>query len=67
MVSDGFISDSENVLVKGWEGCRGGLAVSLWNPTGEDQAVTLRSRQTGRAVTIVVPAERAAAAVIDEA
>lgn len=65
--SDGFISDSENVLVKGWEGCRGGLAVSLWNPTGEDQAVTLRSRQTGRAVTIVVPAERAAAAVIDEA
>ena len=64
---DGFTSDSENVLVKGWEGCNGGLAVSLWNPTGEDQVVNLRSCKTGRAVTIIVPAERVAAAVIDEA
>ena len=64
---DGFTLDSENVLVKGWEGCNGGLAVSLWNPTGEDQVVNLRSCKTGRAVTIIVPAERVAAAVIDEA
>ena len=37
------------------------------NPTGEDQVVNLRSCKTGRAVTIIVPAERVAAAVIDEA
>ena len=29
--------------------------------------MNLRSRKTGRAVTIIVPAERVAAAVIDEA
>lgn len=58
--TDGFTSDNARVYAKAWRSAQGGMAFTLWNPTDEDQAVTLTGAD-GRKITLTVPAERATA------
>ena len=61
--TDGFTSSNPLVLVKGWKGINGGMAATLWNPTGRDQQVTLCA-EGGEAITVTVPAEEVTAVLI---
>ena len=54
--TDGFTSSNPYVLAKGWQGVHGGMAATLWNPTGHDQEVTLKA-EGGKEKTVTVPAE----------
>ena len=58
--TEGFTSDNARVYAKAWRSAQGGMAFTLWNPTGEDQIVTLTGAD-GRKITLTVPAERATA------
>lgn len=59
--TDGFTNSNRAVLAKGWKSASGDMAVTLWNPTGSDQQVTL-TRNNGKYETaVIVPAERATA------
>ena len=62
--TDGFTADNPLVRVKGWAGAKGGLAVTLWNPTGAPQRVILRDAEGKHEITLTVPAETASAAVL---
>ena len=61
--TDGFTCSNPYVLAKGWKGVRGGMAATLWNPTGREQRVILRA-DGGEAKTVTVPAEEVAAMLL---
>ncbi len=62
--TDGFANDNPLVFAKGWRSADGKLAVTLWNPTGSDQQVTLTPDGEAAGKTVVVPAEKATAVAL---
>lgn len=61
---DGFTWDNPYVYVRGWKASDGSMAVTLWNPTGHAQIVSIRHTDTGKTTTVTVPAEKAGACEI---
>ena len=62
---DGLTVSNPLVKAKAWRGIHGGMAATLWNPTGKDQPVTL-SGDGHAPVSLLLPAERAAAVLLYE-
>jgi len=62
--SDGFTCSDPLVFAKGWRSAEGKLAVTLWNPTDRDRQVTLTPADGEEGRTVLVPAERVAAAAL---
>lgn len=62
--TDGFTNSNSLVFAKGWKSAAGGMAVTLWNPTGLGQQVTLTRDDGTGGKTILVPAEKATAALL---
>ncbi len=61
--NDGFTADNAKVFVKGWKGADGKLALTLWNPTGNDETVHVTG-DDGSTVTVTVKAEKATAVML---
>lgn len=57
--TDGFSCSNSLVFAKGWRSASGGLAVSLWNPTGQDQQAELKLAGQESGTIVTVPAEKA--------
>ena len=58
---DGFTTDNECVLVKGWKNAQGNLGFTLWNYTDVAQTVTITG-DNGQTITVTVEPETATAA-----
>lgn len=57
--TDGFTNFNKLVFAKGWKNTQGSLAVTLWNPTGEEQQVKLETIGGQKTRTVMVPAQLA--------
>jgi hypothetical protein len=62
--TDGFTCSNSLVFAKGWVSAAGGMAVTLWNPTGQDQQVVLRLNGQAFKTSVTVPAEKATAVLL---
>ncbi len=50
--SEGITWDNKQVFMKGWRSASGKLAVTLWNPTDQDQTVEIESASGKTRVTV---------------
>jgi len=62
--TDGFQNSNPLVFAKGWRSAAGAMAVTLWNPTGDDQEVVLTADGKTAGQEITVPAEKATAVLL---